>query len=260
MHNIYHMTSFSRSGETLMLRCLGGHPDIHIVHQIKNVDTKPDFKLFRHLQNFRDTQISPDDPYVKDVNPKENACLLVKNAVWCHQAPYEGFALVRNPFSIYNSFKIENEPAEGLLHRKAQMYRWSLGIDPNITPGLSYSSNLESLCALYNRKMYDVVQSGVKIIHYENFVANPEKYLRIILNEINVDWHDGVLSSHEKYEEGEVGHGGIKLWKPIHQGSKDSYKKLKPADFSRIYGLTYPVMSMLGYSFDSDGNLNISEA
>jgi hypothetical protein len=254
------MASFSRSGETLMLRCLGAHPDIHIVHQIKDADTKSDFKLFRFLQRYDGLRISSENSVVKEVCPAEGSNLLVKNAVWCHQYPFKGFALVRNPFSIYRSFKIENEPAQGFLHRKAQMYRWSLGIDPNITPAMSKASNLESLCALYNRKMYDIIQSGVKIIHYENFVADPERYLRVIFEEIGVAWDDKVIKSHEGYSEGEVGHGGIKLWKPIHQGSRDSYKKVNPVDFSRIYGLTYPVISMLGYSFDGEGNLIISES
>lgn len=254
-HEIYQMTSFSRSGETLILRCLDAHPDLHVVHQIKAPDEKNDFKLFRYLQRYPHQKISADEPVVKAVNPSPGAHLVVKNAVWCHGYPYKGIALVRNPFSVYRSFNIENEPVKGFLHRKAQMYRWSLGIDPNITPSISKASNLENFCALYNRKMYDIIKSGVKIIHYENFVSDPERYLRIILDEMGVPWNESVLHSHENYSEGDVGHGGIKLWKPIHQGSKDSYKKVGSADFSRIYGLTFPIFSMLGYQFTADGKL-----
>lgn len=253
-HKIFHMASFSRSGETLVLRCLNAHPDIHVVHQIKNPDDRNDFKLFRYLQHYSEQEISAEEPLVKAVNPRPGARFVVKNAVWCHKYPYKGFALVRNPFSVYRSFSIENEPVKDFLHRKAQMYRWSLGIDQNITPSISKTTNLETFCALYNRKMYDIIKSGIKIIHYESFVSEPEFYLKKILQELEVPWDESVLNSHERYSEGEVGHGGIKLWRPIHQGSKDSYKRVGGQDFSRIYGLTYPILSMLGYEF-VDGEL-----
>ncbi|MDI5885846.1 hypothetical protein ACFO0O_06550 [Cobetia amphilecti] len=244
---IFHMSSFSRSGETLMLRCLNAHPLIHVAHQILSPDSKEDFKLFRYLQRYEEDSISSENEMVMQARVPSGSVIVVKNAVWCHQYPYKGFALVRNPFSVYRSFSIANEPVKGFMHRKAQMYRWAIGIDKNLIPGVASSSNLESFCALYNRKMQDIINSGVKIIHYENFVQNPEKYLKIICSELSLPWDSSVLKSHEFYSEGDIGHGGIKLWRPIHQGSKDSYKKVCPQDFSRIYGLTYPILNQLGY-------------
>lgn len=255
---IFHMSSFSRSGETLMLRCLNAHPLIHVAHQILSPDSKEDFKLFRFLQRYEADSIPSDNEFVLQAKVSDNSVLVVKNAVWCHAYSYKGFALVRNPFSVYRSFNIANEPIKGFLHRKSQMYRWAIGIDKNLIPGIAGSSNLESFCALYNRKMQEIIDSGIKIIHYENFVQDPEKYLKIILSELSIPWDNAVLQSHNNYSEGDTGHGGIKLWLPIHQGSKDSYKKVGPQDFSRIYGLTYPILTQLGYKV-TDHELIVQE-
>lgn len=249
-HRIFHMASFSRSGETLMLRCLNAHPDIHVVHQIREPDTKEDFAFFRFLQTYSETTISRENEHIRSVQVPSENIILLKNAVWEHLYPFYGFILVRNPFSVLRSFGIINEPEEGFLKRKEQFQRWSTGIDPILVPGVVESDNISAFCMVYNRKMFPLKELPLPIVHYERFVVNPEHYFRKILKHFGLQWHDRCLRSHEDYQEGEYGHGHIKLWQPIHAGSVESHKRVPDDIFSRVYGLTWPTLDAYGYQVD----------
>jgi len=101
------MASFSRCGETLMLRCLNAHPDIHVVHNLKAPpESKEDFGLFRLLQKYEPATIERDNAIVQAAGVGNAKIIVVKNAVWEHAHPFEGFVLARNAFSVTESFKI----------------------------------------------------------------------------------------------------------------------------------------------------------
>lgn len=257
MHRILHMASFSRSGETLVLRCMNAHPDVHVVHQIRQPDERKDFALFRRLQTWPAKQIPHHDSHVRATEAKQGQVLLLKNAVWEHHFPFEGFILVRNPFSVFRSFGIIGEGTKGFLKRKEQFFRWAAGIDEELIELMKDPDNLTCLCMLYNRKMHALSRLGLPVLHYELFVHYPEASLEWLLAELGLPWSDRVLRSHEDYEEGLYGHGRIPLWKPIHTGSLDSYKRVPDALFRRIYGLTYPTLEAFGYEVE-DGQVDVS--
>jgi len=178
--------------------------------------------------------------------------LLVKNAVWNHKWPFRGFVLVRNPFSVVNSFRADNEPQKRAVKRKLQLERWARRIDPALLPALKNMDTISYVCMLYNRKMHDLASSGLPIVRYEDFVESPELILRTLLNRLELPWDEAVLNSHSNYNNGELGHGKIRLWEPIHNRSSDSWKDMHPAIRSVIYGITYPTMNAFGYSYDGE--------
>lgn len=247
---IFHMASFSRSGETLLLRCLDAHPQIEVVHQVREPDTPEDMALFRHLMTRRDTTMPSDDPLLAHRTLAPGSILLLKNAVWCHAFPRDGFCLVRNPFSIAVS-AYRNGPGPAQAERqKAQQIRWARTIDKRLVAMQRSDPTLTGFCALYNRKMLQDRHDGLPFLRYEDFIVDPEPHLRRIIALLGLDWSDRVLHSHEEYEEGQLGHGGIKLWLPIHRGSEDKYKLLKPEEASQVYGLTHETLRVYGYSWD----------
>ncbi len=129
------MASFSRSGETLMQRCLNAHPKIEVVHQILAPDTEDDIRLFRALMDRKDQTISSTHKLLahRDFGPE--SILLLKNAVWTHKYPRRGFTLVRNPFSVVTSAKRDAPDPAQAERQKRQQLRWAKGIDP-LTVGL----------------------------------------------------------------------------------------------------------------------------
>lgn len=217
------------------------------MHQINEPDVKEDLKLFRFLRNYEPYEVSPRQREVLEAKVPAGATLILKNAVWTHAFPFKGFVLARNPLSVINSFKILKEKPEKTVSRKLQLKRWARGIDKQLLPAMEHENNLAAVCMLYNRKMAPLARMGLPIVRYEDFAANPERVLRVLLERLSIPWNDAVLRSHENYDEGAYGHGHIPLWKPVHAESVDSWKKLPPSVVSQIYDITYPVMHDLGY-------------
>ncbi|WP_417725758.1 sulfotransferase domain-containing protein [Salipiger sp.] len=251
-HRIFHMASFSRSGETLLQRCLNAHPDIEVVHQIHEPDSKEDLALFRHLMTREEQTISGDDPLLAHRSLSPDAVILLKNAVWTHPAPRHGFTLIRNPFSIIVSAFRHTEDSRTSEHQRKQQMRWCTGIDPLMMPYVETAENLDGYLALYSRKMLQDYRDGLPFVRYEDFVQDPETWLKRIVAHMGLAWSDRVMNSHEDYRKGETGHGKIKLWQPIHAGSSDKYKVLTEAQRARVYALTGEALASYGYGWDGE--------
>lgn len=248
---VFHMASFSRSGETLTLRSLQAHPQIEVVHQIKKTDTPEDFSLFRTLQRSFEPSLPMDHPSVAHRDLKPDQVLLLKSAVWIHKAPWKGFILCRNPLSVVNSMRLTTNP-DNIETQKQRLIRWARGIDPLLIPQIERVDNHVGLCILINRKMLADHASGNPIVHYERFVENPEKMLRKIIAHFGLEWDERVLRSHEDYSQGAIGHGNIKLDSAIHQGSQHSYQKISEEQRNEIYMYCAPVMNAYGYKYDGN--------
>jgi len=244
------MTSFSRSGETLLQRCLNAHPLIEIVHHLNEPDAREDIDLGWFLMDYDGLTISSDHPMLAHRDLKPGAVLLLKNATWISKLPRDGFTLVRNPFSVTASGDRIAPPPPKAARQRHQQRRWATNIDEKMVPAMSARATIVGFLALYNRKMMHDKQSGFPFVRYEDLTHDPEKYLRKIVSHLGLDWDDSVLRSHEAYSEGEVGHGGIKLWKPIHSESSDKYKKLPERSKSLIYSMTYSSLDAFGYEWD----------
>jgi hypothetical protein len=249
---IFQMASFSRSGETLLLRCLNAHPDIEVVHQIEARDRAEDLALFRHLMTREATDIPADDPLLAHRSLGPRSVLVVKNAVWTHPHPRRGFILARNPFSVVRSAFRDRPKPESVEKNVAQQVRWAEGIDPLLVPAMRMEPTLTSFTMLYARKMLADRRDGLPFLRYEEFVKRPEPWLRKVVAHLGLDWSDRVLRSHEDYPEGALGHGRIKLSEPIHTGSGRRYRKMTPEQLSHVYGVAHEALRRYGYTWDGD--------
>lgn len=247
---IYHMASFSRSGETLLQRCLNAHPQIQVVHQIKEPDTAEDLVLFRHLMTRKAQTIRNDDPLVAHRQLPQGSVLLLKNAVWCHAHPRRGFTLVRNPFSVVASAQRDSIDADQIERQKRQQLRWAKGIDPLTHEAQKMDPTLTGFMVLYVRKMLQDHRDGLPFVRYEDFIQSPEAILRKIVAHLGLEWSPRVLRSHEDYREGEIGHGGIQLWRDINRDSTDKYRNLSPQILAQIYGIAQDVLRRYGYAWN----------
>ncbi len=164
--------------------------------------------------------------------------------------PRNGFVLIRNPFSIVAS-AFRDTPAKDQAERQRnQQVRWSRTIDPLMTPSMLKGPTIFGFLSLYARKMMHDKKSNFPVVRYEDFILAPETSLRRIVGHLGLAWHDGVLRSHEMYKVGKIGHGGIKLWQPIHTKSETKYKKLSDGAKSITYSLTHEVLEAYGYCRD----------
>ena len=236
-HRILHMASFSRSGETLMLRCLDAHPSIHVVHQIRQPEPPANKELFRLLRGRQNPSILATAVKIRAANVPSGATVFVKNATWKHPWKFDGFVLVRNPLSVVNS----------LILRHPETERWASRIEPSLLEQLAGKSQAEKVALVYEAKMLELATSGLPIVRYEDFVRNPEAIMTQLLALLRIPWDNMVLRSHELYPEGQTGHGKIRLWEPIYDSSLNSWKGLPRETIDSILKINARSMSAFGY-------------
>lgn len=257
MHKILFMGSFARSGETLLLRSLHAHPALHVVHQINEHDRPEDVDLFQFLTTYPHTSVAHDHPLIQRARIAPGKVLIVKYAVWTHAHPFQGFVLARNPFSVTKSLEgYAKAHAEPLSAQQARLTRWAHGIDPALAPAVAQLPCTDSTAMLYNRKMLPLAESGMPVLRYEDLTRDPRSSLRWLLQELRLPWDDAVEQSHTAYGEGQYGHGGIALWKPIHPETTPACAGLSEADVARIQGYAWPAMARLGYRV-RDGAMDV---
>ncbi|KZL17188.1 hypothetical protein PsAD2_03213 [Pseudovibrio axinellae] len=116
------------------------------------------------------------------------------------------------------------------------------------------SDHLTAVLLLYMRKMMAAPPKH-PFIKYENFVIDPKPELMKVLDHLGLDWEDKLLNAHQMYNEGELGHGRIKLWKPIHQESLDKYKSINQETFDKIYSIASPALDLYGYEIDDKNDI-----
>jgi hypothetical protein len=245
------MSSFSRSGETLLLRTLAAHKNLEVVHQIYEPDIEEDLKLFSLLMKHKEESIALDNPALSHRHLDKDSKLILKNAVWEHKFKYRGFILVRNPYSVMRSAVVTGgESEKAYENHKKQCKRWGEQIDNQMVPYLLKADNLEAFCLLYVRKMVMSYNTGLPIVHYERFVTDPEGTLRKLFAALDLPWDQQVLHAHENYKEGQVGHGHIKLWRPIHTGSITKFRDIPQTVINRIYAYTNLALKLYGYKIE----------
>jgi hypothetical protein len=267
------LNSFSRSGETALLRALAAHPMIRVVHDLAARNTDEERALASRIRFQGDNLIAADDPLLLGREFPPGSVIVLKNAIWRPRFPCPGFILSRNPFSVVMSVgafdcrdeeekerkdhwahfkrwvkKEEYVPPPVVVDVREKIERWSRHIDKGLKLYLNRADPTTSVAILYARKMLLAHDLGQPILRYETFVKDPEPPLRKLLAYMDLPWSDRVLKSHEDYPEGQVGHGGIRLWEPIHDKSQDKYRTMAPEDFDRLYALTAPALEKFGYA------------
>ena len=118
---------------------------------------------------------------------------------------------------------------------------------PSLVPAVAQLPCTDSAAMLYNRKMLPLAESGLPVLRYEDLTRDPHTSLRWLLEQLGLPWDNAVEQSHTPYAEGQYGHGGIALWKPIHTETTPACSGLSEADIARIQGYAWPAMARLGY-------------
>lgn len=246
---ILYMNSFSRSGETLMLRTLHAHREICALHQLLRAqdETEHQYNVFKRVRASTPEAIALSDEESRAIDARGKPVLVVKNAIFEIDHPHYGFILVRNPFSAYASYR---KLAGALENPRSQMRRWAQNIDHALVPVVDYGDFLEAFCALYARKMGSLLGRGLPVVHYEAFVAEPEKTLRGLLAALGLEWDGNVLKAHAAYPAGKKGHGGMDLSAPIALNNSHALPDLGALERDRIYSYVSGVARQYGYRFD----------
>lgn len=252
-----YMRSFSRSGETVLMRCLDAHQQVRAFVQLleRRKETAESYLLFKQLMARSPQSISRSELIGKDIGPIDKPILLVKSTAWEPLPDAPGFVLIRNPMAVVHSY-LKFIGARRIGRKMRPIAQWMRRIDREIANFLNKCELVTAVCVAWNRRYADLLRQDIPIVYYENFVTNPERELRALLKALNLPWDDALLRSENNYQPGELGHGGCKLSEPIHTGSLDSWKTLGDKRIAKIRALCYPIMHAYGYELKG-GELHI---
>jgi hypothetical protein len=240
---VYLMTSFARSGETLLLRALNAHPRLMVLHQILSDDLKLAKRAAKKI-----AKRGPSHIWVPLALRKPgSSILLVKHATWVHKYPHRGFIFARNPFAIVASM-IRYADQETYIAREKRLLRIANGIDKALIPAIPHMTEVEAYSRLYLAKMRSALATGQRVFRYEDLTTNPKAELSAILDTVGLAWHEDVMHSERAYPAGLIGHGRIELSKPIRTGLPAYSGGLTEAEFDLVARTTEPVLKPLGYA------------
>ncbi|WP_412984458.1 hypothetical protein [Pontimicrobium sp. IMCC45349] len=249
----------ARSGETVLLRTLNAHSKIKVVHNLNEKENKEEVEAFNLIKNHKGRKISFKNKIISQLGVKKDQCLVIKQGVWTHKYPFNGFILVRNPISIFASLKsiglkeVKGTDSDYWEPISERMKRWLKDIEPQMMSKFDELDNIDQFCLFYNIRMMNLHNLGLPKIYYEEFVNNPEQKVKEILGFFDLDYENGLLESHKQYNVGEIGHGYNDMSKPISTESIYKYKKLiSKKDFEDILLKTKETLEAYSYSITWD--------
>lgn len=262
---VVHMASLARSGETLMLRTLGAHSRIHVAGQL--IDSLESEKRLKFFMEWARHTIPSQHEILSGLDVRPGDLILVKQGVWEHRWPFDGFILVRNPLSVYASLITYDPPKIARLEmlylrlgwmKKARALggnierfsRWLERIDPGIHACMASLDFVEIFAAFYNRRMGRLTTSGRPVIRYEDFVHSPHSTLQSLCGMLDIEYESDMVDSHKNFSE--MGHGKNPLDRPIGPAPVDKSRLISKQDRERLIALTAETWQRLGYVLSQD--------
>jgi hypothetical protein len=252
------MASMARSGETLLLKILACHDKVKVVH---NLDAKDDLKkekTFETLKNYQKDKVFRLNALFNHYELKKGDVLLLKQGVWEHKYPFNGFVLARNPISIYSSLKVYDRNLEQYdadtnfwFNNNERLIRWSKSMNEELMSELMNAPPFEQFVKFYNYRMGYLFKLNIPIIRFEDLVNETKETLIKVCEILGVEFQPKLMESHNFYGEGLIGHGQNDLSKPINKDVLEKYKcNINIEEFEYIADNTKEVSSKYGYSFE----------
>lgn len=230
------MASLPRTGETVMLRSLNAHSRIVVPFNTTDPNgSRQEEILYNFFKGHAPTEVDENNPVFKGLNLTSDSVLVVKQGIWTHDHPFNGFILLRNPASVYASLRTYGLKPGATREQMDQHWKgvrfprllaWLEAMGYKINDRFLKMPPSEQFCEFYSHRVDQLMKLDLPIIYYEDFVRSPEAHLRRICDAINVDYEPALMSSHEGFKENDIGHGFIKLNSPINEDSIYKYQKV----------------------------------
>lgn len=249
---IYHMASMARSGETLVLKYLSRHPKLKIVHNLKAVDEDYEKALFKFLKTWPEKSLDLQHPLLAPYELEPGQALVLKQGVWRHRFPFDGFILVRNPLSIYASLRTyDAEPGKPLDETypvmSGRLRKWFKAMNPNALEKFDSLGGVEQFCFFYRKRMEHFQTLGLPHLRYSDIVSSPEQSFRTICAAVNVPFSERMLAPDDTATDDLIGHGNHRMSSTINTASLDKYKTvLTPTEQKIIQRRVGPIAEAFG--------------
>jgi len=255
---IFHMASLARSGETLVQKYLSAHSKIHICHNLYKDDSPKEIALFEHLMTRKSRSIGVRHPMARHLKSKKGDALVIKQGVWNHPHPFNGFVLARNPLSVFASlwtYDIKERggsPELNWVYNIERMKRWLGKMDVTLLERFDHLSPEQQFSAFYNQRTDHLASLGLKILRYEDLFVDPEKWLSEACSAMGLAYESQMADAHLMFKDRKEGHGGTDLSRPLDNRSLGKYQDVLSEEQVRLVAAeTGQTASKMGYSLDA---------
>lgn len=259
---IYHLASHARAGETLVLKLLSEHSRVFVPLQIQKEESKVDQAFISEVQNTGIRSIELSHSYARQSGLSSEHIILVKQGVWLHRHPFDGFTLVRNPQSFVASMLTYNV-REGLdwgfrpYGRKRyaktfkRLLRWSQNMSEELCREIeSKRSVIDALCCFYNSRIATLSSYRKTIFKYEDLIMSPLQQLQAMCLELDIKFEDALLDAHLNYPAAKEGHGMNDLSRPIDAASMTKWRQGHESVKLKVKDQTLEAAQSVGYTYD----------
>ena len=235
MLRVVQLGALARSGETLLLRALAAHPQVHVVHDLHAVNHPADQALYHFLRVWPAPTVPRwqlDRHLAPGRVPASAQVLLLKQGVFSPRHNVAGFGLLRNPYAVfaslwsYDALLADQVPTMALNHSYWQCLRlprlliWAEAMQPGLAQAIHAKTDpVRQFLVFWRARAQQLQRRFSTLVHYERFVRDPQTELHRICAALGLPFETAMLRSHEAYAPGERGHGGIELSAPIRPAS-----------------------------------------
>lgn len=227
---IAHMASLARSGETMLLRALQAHPQVHVVHDLRATNTDAEHRLYRLLRSWPLATLpraALAEAGIGDV-PADASVLLLKQGVFTPRWPVAGFGLIRNPYAVFCSLwrydaKLHGQDADAATHlhhwqtlRLPRLLVWADATAPGLQAAIRAETDpVRQFLRYWQARVAQIVATQRCVLTYEDFVAAPGPALQAVCHALALPFDAVMLQAHRQWAPGTRGHGGMDLAAPI---------------------------------------------
>jgi len=228
---IIHISSIARSGETILLRDLSVHPDIHVVHDLiegggNQAHRSESQKLFSYIRINDPKYLTIDKlqslgffNYLK-IGAK---IIILKQGVFNSDNKNQ-FGFIRSPLYCFNSLYNFEKKTFNFQKKKVwfnnrlpRIIAWSemCGMETNLLSKLKKSNcPAEQFVIFYEFRFNQIIKNSKKIFTYENYVKKHKENLSKIVKFIGIPDNKKIYSAYEYFPKDLIGHGYSKLSEP----------------------------------------------
>jgi hypothetical protein len=246
---VFYMASFSRSGETLLLRHLAAHEEISVPYNLEASENETSIRVLDLMRYNVPDMLSASEALELGISTP----VVVAKQIWEHPKPFNGFILVRNPVSVVASIiRHLSKGEDAQITRNGYLRRWAGYVDEGYS-GLidSCSENdafISMVTALWSRRMRHLLGTGLPIVHYERLVTDPATCLHKIISLFGMSGSTAVIEAHTAYANQHLGHGGNDLSRAIDGNSLSVYRSVLTAEqINLIKVIGYETARLYGY-------------
>lgn len=247
-----------RSGTTLMRVLLDAHPDIRCGEETRVVTR---LLSMRYNWEIREIERKRLDAAGLNLTVLDDATRSFITEVILNHGPPAEYYCNKDPLNFKYLTTLTRLYPNGkyiLMIRDGRAVAHSI-VARNVTIGGVDTKSYLSAVAFWNKALTNMLEQCKAVgekkcmkIYYEQLVVDIEKWMRKILEFVDIPWHPNVLRHHELISSKEISLSKMEpstnqVKQPVYKNAIDKWREVIPKNLQKTMYKTAPLLQQLGY-------------